>query len=178
MSMLSQKCRALNGYSSLSAIIAALTSTVLTRLRMTWAHVDRADHLEALSTFNDPLSSFAHYRTAQQEAAEDACVPFIGMYLTDLMHLNEQFPDTTSEGLINFMKRHRCGEVVDTILRHQGMNYPFADTEDPGLLSFIDESLQQAADKDDTMLWNISQEVSQSEVQQTDIRKGLEAAGF
>ena len=102
----------MNGFSSLSAIVAALTSTVLTRLHLTWAHVDRASQLEPLAAFNDPLNGFATYRSLQHEA-EDPCIPFIPMYLTDLMHANDQLPDffpagdESSPTLINFAKRQR-----------------------------------------------------------------------
>jgi len=180
-----EKCRAVNALSSLSAIVAALTSTVITRLHLTWAHVDRAAHLEPLATFNEPLNGFRFpsYRALQQET-EEPCVPFIGMYLTDLMHVNEHFSDNVlvdekpRPDMINFTKRLRFTEVVDSLLRHQGKDYPFSGSEDPGLLAFIDASLLQAVDVDQASLWKMSQDIHRNELIQADIRRGLEAAGF
>ncbi|TCD65471.1 hypothetical protein EIP91_002589 [Steccherinum ochraceum] len=178
-----ERCRALNALSSLSAIVAALTSTVITRLHLTWAHVDRIAPLDALASFSEPLPGFPNYREVQLET-DDPCVPFIGPYLTDLMHTNEQFPDHAvvdeqpDSDMINFMKRRRFAEVVDTLLRHQGKMYPFAEDEDPEIMAFIDAHLMQAADVDQSSLWKLSQEVHRAELIQADIRRGLEAAGF
>ena len=156
---------------------------MLTRLHLTWAHTDRAAHLEPLATFHEPLNGFPNYRVLQHET-EDPCVPFIGMYLTDLMHVNEHFPDNAiiddkpSPNMINFTKRQKLVEVVDTLLRHQSKDYTFQDPEDPELVALIETNLSQAVDVDQAALWKSSQELHRAELIHADIRKGLEAAGF
>ncbi|KAH8099722.1 ras GEF [Cristinia sonorae] len=178
-----EKCRAINALSSLSAIVAALTSTALTRLNLTWAHVDRSDNLEPLSEFSDPLNGFPHYRSVQQET-EDPCVPFIVMYLTDLTHVNEDFPDSSLDDgkkrsdMINFVKRVQFAEVVETMLRHQSRAYSFQNTEDPVLSAYIQWNLSQATEMDEAALWKMSEELHRAELVQMDLRRGLEAAGF
>ncbi|TDL26433.1 ras GEF [Rickenella mellea] len=92
---IAEKCRVMNNLSSLSAISAALSSTVLARLHLTWAHVGRSSHLEPLTKLNEPTSNFTAYRTLYQ-SIEGPCVPFIGMFLSDLLHVQDSLKDTVT----------------------------------------------------------------------------------
>ncbi|KAI5120791.1 hypothetical protein M0805_002418 [Coniferiporia weirii] len=87
-----EKCRALNNFSSMSAIVAALSSTVITRLHLTWAHVKRGSHLEIFTRLNEPSGNFSAYRAALQ-AVDGPCIPFIGVFLTDIAHIQDQLKD-------------------------------------------------------------------------------------
>ncbi|KAJ7750235.1 ras guanine nucleotide exchange factor domain-containing protein [Mycena metata] len=168
-----EKCRNLNNFASMSAVINALSSTVISRLHLTWAHVGRKSILDALIKFNDPSGGFSGYR-ALLNAAEGPCVPFIGMYLTDIVHISDQFSD--HDDVISFLKRQRWYEVVQIMLRAQGRPYNIAESETT--LNFIATHLRVDSMKDQTWFWEKSQEVQQSELAHADIRKGLEAAGF
>ncbi|KAJ7204466.1 ras guanine nucleotide exchange factor domain-containing protein [Mycena pura] len=168
-----EKCRNLNNFASMSAVINALSSTVISRLHLTWAHVGRKSILDGLIKYNDPSGGFSGYR-ALLANAEGPCVPFIGMYLTDIVHISDQFKD--SEGTITFLKRHRWYEVVQVMLRAQAKPYLIAESE--STLNFITGHLRMDSMKDQTWFWEKSQEVQQSELAHADIRKGLEAAGF
>lgn len=89
-----QKCRALNNFSSMSAIVAALSSTAVNRLHLTWAHAARSGQLTALTRLTEPRGNFAVARTALTSLADGAtCVPFVGMFLTDIVHIHDQLPD-------------------------------------------------------------------------------------
>ncbi|KAJ7024347.1 ras guanine nucleotide exchange factor domain-containing protein [Mycena alexandri] len=168
-----EKCRNLNNFASMSAVINALSSTVISRLHLTWAHVGRKSILDALIKFNDPSGGFSGYR-ALLNTAEGPCVPFIGMYLTDIVHISDQFSD--HDEVISFLKRQRWYEVVQIMLRAQGRPYNVAESETT--LNFIGGHLRMDSMKDQTWFWEKSQEVQQSELAHADIRKGLEAAGF
>ncbi|KAK7063870.1 ras guanine nucleotide exchange factor domain-containing protein [Favolaschia claudopus] len=168
-----EKCRNLNNFASMSAVINALSSTVISRLHLTWAHVNRRSSLEGLVKFNDPSGGFSGYRMLMSNA-EGSCVPFIGMYLTDIVHISDQFSD--HDGVISFLKRQRWYEVVQVMLRSQKQPYNVAESETA--LSFITMHLRMDSMKDQTWFWEKSQEVQQSELAHADIRKGLEAAGF
>ncbi|KAF8204304.1 ras guanine nucleotide exchange factor domain-containing protein [Mycena galopus ATCC 62051] len=155
-----EKCRNLNNFASMSAVINALSSTVISRLHLTWAHVNRKSSLDALIKFNDPTGG--------------SCVPFIGMYLTDIVHISDQFSDNNDQ--ISFLKRQRWFEVVQVMLRSQKQPYIIAESETT--LAFIWMRLRTDSLSDQTWFWEKSQEVQQSELAHADIRKGLEAAGF
>ncbi|KAJ6486221.1 ras guanine nucleotide exchange factor domain-containing protein [Mycena vitilis] len=168
-----EKCRNMNNFASMAAVINALSSTVISRLHLTWAHVGRKSILDALIKFNDPSGGFSGYRLLLSNA-EGSCVPFVGMYMTDIVHISDQFSD--HDGQISFLKRQRWYEVVQIMLRSQKQPYNIAESETT--LNFIWGHLRMDSLKDQTWFWEKSQEVQQSELAHADIRKGLEAAGF
>ncbi|EJD54482.1 ras GEF [Auricularia subglabra TFB-10046 SS5] len=87
-----EKCRQLQNISSTSAIIAALSSVDIRQLNLTWAHVSRTNQYTNLVRLTDPAGNFSSCRTLLDKI-EGACVPFIGMYLSDLVHYNDRFED-------------------------------------------------------------------------------------
>lgn len=170
-----EKCRNLNNFASMSAVVNALSSVVLTRLHLTWAHVGRKSNLETLSKFNDPTGGFSGYRTLHSNA-DGPCVPFIGMYLTDLVHIGDTFPKEGDQ--ISFIKCQRWYDAVATMLKSQPKPYLIAENESTA--AFISGHLRSmgTTQKDQQRLWARSQEMQQSELASSDIRRGLEAAGF
>lgn len=171
-----EKCRNMNNFASMSALITALNSVVITRLHLTWAHVSRKTNLDALLKYNEPSGGFAAFRNLQSNA-EGPCVPFIGMYLTDIAHTKDQFEDVEGDGRIVFIKRQRWYETITQMLRHQLKPYNIG--ESMSIRGFISLHLRTAGTKDSSsMAWSKSQEVQHSELAHADIRRGLEAAGF
>jgi len=167
-----EKCRLLNNFSSMCAIITALDATVLTQLHMTWSDVGRKSTLDALLRHNEPTGGFAGYRTLLQQA-EVFCVPFITMYLTDIVHVSEHFKQ---EGdIIFFFQRARWYEIITSILKFQSRPYRIAPSE--ATTAFIETHLREAV-RDEDWFWQRSQELQNAESAHADIRKGLEAAGF
>jgi son of sevenless-like protein len=158
----------------MSAVINALSSTVITRLHLTWAHVGKKSAFDALLKFNDPTGGFSGYRGLQLNA-EGACTPFIGMYLTDIVHIQDQWDE---DGRVSFIQCQRWYEVITVMLRFQCRPYPFG--ENGSTLTFIAGHIRamSAGSKDQAKFWSRSQEVQQSELAHADIRRGLEAAGF
>jgi son of sevenless-like protein len=118
------------------------------------------------------------------------------MFLTDLVHVNDQFPNlvdangeplsstlslnqTAVNGgrmLVNFVKLQRFSDVINNILKFSSM--PYILPENPNMLSFIDSQLATASSKDQGFFWQRSQDLLSAELAHADIRKGLEAAGF
>lgn len=177
-----ERCREMHNYSSMSAIVTALSSSVISRLYLTWAHAKRSTHLEALVKLNDPAGNFHAFRQIQRPR-DGPCVPFIGPYLTDIVHINDQHRDVTvttadgsSERLFNFVKRRKWADVLDTIFRHQDESYAFE--EDASVMHQIETSLVLASAVDQPAFWAKSEEVQRTERASADLRKGLEAAGF
>lgn len=187
----------------MTAIVAALTSAMITRLHLTWAHVGRGAQLQPLARLNEPASNFSAYRALHQ-ATNGPCVPFIAVFLTDIVHIQDQMRDvvsfplttastpltatfantpvtstTTSEytqDLINFVKRLKWYDAVETIVRFQKKGYEIG--ENTSMIGFIADQLSLSAARDEAILWTRSAELQQNEMAHADIRKGLEAAGF
>ncbi|KAG6878166.1 hypothetical protein C0993_011239 [Termitomyces sp. T159_Od127] len=169
-----EKCKLMNNFASMSAVINALSSTVITRLHLTWAHVGRKHILDGLLRHNEPNGGFAGYRNLLQNV-EGPCVPFIIMYLTDLVHIQDAFGDEFG-GRICFLQRQRSYETVTAMLRFQSKPHDIAESE--SVMDFINRSLQTDGERDNNYFWTKSHEVQQMELAHADIRKGLEAAGF
>ncbi|KAI0050629.1 ras GEF [Auriscalpium vulgare] len=180
-----EKCRTLNNFSSMSAIVAALSSTVVSRLHFTWLNSGRESSLEPLLKFNAPGGNYSYYRGVL-EAVDGPCVPFAGPFLKSIVYAQDQHADNvvvqspTSPQkqftLVHFVKRQKWYEMTHALLRFQSKSYPF--TEVAGVATFIQGQMGKAAAKDERWYWTRSDQLQQAELLHADIRKGLEAAGF
>ncbi|TFK94986.1 ras GEF [Polyporus arcularius HHB13444] len=181
-----EKCKSMHNYASMHALVYALSSPVISRLHLTWAHVGRRVQLEQLAKYHEPTGNFSAYRLLQR-SVDGHCIPYIGMYLMDLQLADQQHPDDilvapsssplgTTVSLIHFAKRENWWQAIDAMLRHQAKPYTLA--EDSTIVTYIETNLVQAGEKDQGSFWMKSQEIQQAEMQHADIRKGLELAGF
>jgi son of sevenless-like protein len=77
-------------------------------------------HLDPLSELSDPTTNYAQLRKVLA-SVDGPCIPFLGMYLDDLVHINDQVPDVLSGNppLINFSKRQNLADAASAIVRHQ-----------------------------------------------------------
>ncbi|XP_069803411.1 ral guanine nucleotide dissociation stimulator-like 3 isoform X1 [Dendropsophus ebraccatus] len=146
---IAQYCRFLRNFSSLRAILSALQSNSIYRLKRTWAAVSR-DNLnifhklsaifsdennheisrEILTKDEIPLrrtnSARNEPRPLQRSASQvrstrpaQGTVPYLGTFLTDLVMLDTALPDFIEGGLINFEKRRKEYEVLAKIQKLQ-----------------------------------------------------------
>lgn len=155
--------------------MTALSSTAIKRLYLTWAHVDREAQLEALEALNNASGNFSAYREALK-AVDSACVPFMVMFLTELVRTQSQPDTTTDPSLINFSKRMRFFDTVTSMLRFQ--TKAFSITERAATMAFLHQELATNSDKDQDWIWGRSEEVQLEEKSDTDILAGLGKAGF
>ncbi|XDB52514.1 PREDICTED: ral guanine nucleotide dissociation stimulator-like 3 isoform X2 [Capra hircus] len=136
---IAQRCRELRNFSSLRAILSALQSNPIYRLKRSWGAVSR----EPLSTFrklaqifsdeNNHLSSreILSQEATQGPQEEDAPagspsskrppgpIPYLGTFLTDLVMLDTALPDMLKGDLINFEKRRKEWEILARIQQLQ-----------------------------------------------------------
>ncbi|KAL6110534.1 uncharacterized protein ACO6RY_19598 [Pungitius sinensis] len=135
---IAQECRQLKNFSSLRAILSALQSNSVYRLKKTWAAVGREsmntfDHLsETFPNENCVLASreilvedgahtdgSATPASASRPSFSSGVVPYLGTYLTVLTMLDSALTDTVEGGLINFEKRRREFEILAQIRQLQ-----------------------------------------------------------
>uniref|UniRef100_A0A8C9YC06 Ral guanine nucleotide dissociation stimulator-like 3a n=1 Tax=Sander lucioperca TaxID=283035 RepID=A0A8C9YC06_SANLU len=120
---IAQECRQLKNFSSLRAVLSALQSNAVYRLKKTWAAVSR----ESMATFDLLCEIFPDENcvlTSREILVEvtifsSGVVPYLGTYLTVLTMLDTALPDTVEGGLINFEKRRREFEIVSQIRQLQ-----------------------------------------------------------
>ncbi|XP_029949443.1 ral guanine nucleotide dissociation stimulator-like 1 isoform X2 [Salarias fasciatus] len=116
-----QECRELKNFSSLRAILSALQSNAVYRLKKTWAAVSR----DSMTTFDQLCESFPDEncvlisREILAEGSSSGVVPYLGTYLTVLTMLDTALTDTVEGGLINFEKRRREFEILSQIQQLQ-----------------------------------------------------------
>ncbi|KAM9769605.1 ral guanine nucleotide dissociation stimulator-like 1 isoform 1-T1 [Menidia menidia] len=116
-----QECRQLKNFSSLRAILSALQSNAVYRLKKTWAAVSR----ESITAFDHLCETFPDENcvlTSKEILAENfgsGVVPYLGTYLTVLTMLDTALTDTVGGGLINFEKRRREFEILSQIRQLQ-----------------------------------------------------------
>ncbi|KAM5299153.1 ral guanine nucleotide dissociation stimulator isoform 5-T5 [Ctenodactylus gundi] len=135
-----QECRVLKNFSSLYAILSALQSNAIHRLKKTWEEVSR-DSLRIFQKLSEIFSDENNYslsrellikegtskfatlemnpRRTQRRPKEtgviQGTVPYLGTFLTDLVMLDTAMKDYLYGRLINFEKRRKEFEVIAQI---------------------------------------------------------------
>nr|XP_057909234.1 ral guanine nucleotide dissociation stimulator-like 2 isoform X2 [Doryrhamphus excisus] len=132
-----EACRARKNFSSLYAIVSALQSNPIHRLRRTWQDTDReaTRRYEELSEIFSDKDNYSQSRELLKEegtskyanldnrlggkhpvrSGAQGTVPYLGIFLTDLTMLDTAVKDRLDNGYINFDKRRREFEVLAQI---------------------------------------------------------------
>ncbi|KAF8249688.1 ras GEF [Wilcoxina mikolae CBS 423.85] len=158
-----EKCRILNNFSTLTAILAALQTASIHRLRRTWEHVPAKSQitLEGLNRLMGATMNFAEYRE-MLHIVNPPCVPFLGVYLKDLTFVadgNDDFIRGTE--LINFGKRVKAANIISEIQQYQAVPYPLTSVSE--LQDYIISSMQSARDVNEMYSVSLSLEPRERE---------------
>lgn len=141
-----EKCHGLRNYNTLIAILAALGSSTITRLKRTWEGLSTKyrQSLEIMRRATDHTRNYAEYRNALRNAAPP-CLPFLGLYLTDITFCYEgnpatrQSPADASLKLINFDRYQKMYRIVADLQRFQS---PYNLLEVPEVQIYLSQCLQ------------------------------------
>ncbi|OBA24093.1 cell division control protein 25 [Metschnikowia bicuspidata var. bicuspidata NRRL YB-4993] len=133
-------CRQYNNFSSMTAIISALYSSPIHRLKRTWAFVtkDITNRLQNMNKLMNSSRNFNEYRDMLKFIGSELCVPFFGVYLSDLTFVYHGNPDhlLNRTRMVNFAKRAKTVEIVTGIDRFKHVHYNFHLV--PDIQTFID----------------------------------------
>mmetsp|Transcript_15040 Transcript_15040/g.45053 ORF Transcript_15040/g.45053 Transcript_15040/m.45053 type:complete len:523 (+) Transcript_15040:1310-2878(+) len=113
----------LQNFHSMYAVLCALDSSSIYRLRVTWSSLSKR-HLAMLSKMKTIMSSdksFQNFRNLTSTMKPPA-IPFLGITLTDLTFIQDGNPPHI-RGMINFYKRFLEYEVIESCLRYQHRCY-------------------------------------------------------
>ncbi|XP_067403067.1 ral guanine nucleotide dissociation stimulator-like 2 isoform X2 [Emydura macquarii macquarii] len=105
-----EECRALRNFSSLCAIVSALQSSPVHRLKRTWDEIAR-DVLRSYEELSAICSEQDNYSLSRQLLFQGV-VPYLGTFLRDLVMLDTAMKDELENGYINFEKRRKEFEVL------------------------------------------------------------------
>lgn len=153
-------CLDLHNYDGLMAIICSLNSSTISRLRKTWDAISlkRKEMLRAMQDIVEPSQNHKVLRTRLHDHVPP-CLPFLGMYLTDLtfvdignpatkqMSLGTEADDVGAGGLtvVNFDKHSRTAKIIGELQRFQ---IPYRLMEVPDMQDWLAAQIRRVRDSD------------------------------
>lgn len=151
----------LANYDSLMAIICALDSSTILRLKRTWELVSSKTKatLERLKGVVDISRNYTILRRRLQHQVPP-CLPFVGTYLTDLTFVdvgNQTTRQLPSEGVeesksvVNFDKHMKTAKIISELQRFQ---IPYRFAEIPELQTWMQDQLVRVRTSDECNMAN------------------------
>ncbi|KAJ6248294.1 ras guanine nucleotide exchange factor i-related [Anaeramoeba flamelloides] len=134
---LAEHLRSLNNYNGVMSIISGFENSAIWRLKYTFEEVPKRNH-EIIQELKKELSSdnsYRYYRSLLRKV-DPPCIPYLGVYLTDLTFIEEGNPNFI-DGLINFSKRRLIYEVIFEIQNFQNKGYNLQPVQQ--ILSFLEK---------------------------------------
>ena len=160
---ISSRCLELNNYDSLMAIVCSLDSTAIQRLTRTWSLVSAKTNA-ALDSHRAIVDISKNYTVLRQRLQNQVapCLPFVGIYLTDLAFVdmgNSETRQLSGTGsakeepnfVINFDKHVKTAKVISELQRFQIL-YRFQ--EIPELQTWMQDQLVRVRSSDDAGVQN------------------------
>ena len=120
---IAKRLNELHSFNSLMAIIVALKSAPIYRLKKTWSqHVSKRD-----STCFERLADLMFDTSDNKRKIRDMhmncklpCIPFLGLFLTDLIHIDIAHPHNSFD---NPQRRNQMNNICRLISEYQQSNY-------------------------------------------------------
>ncbi|XP_071116557.1 ras-specific guanine nucleotide-releasing factor 2-like [Haliotis cracherodii] len=109
-------CRCMHNYNGVLQICAAFVNSSVYRLKKTWERLSKQTKqmIEKLQVLVSSEGRFKNMREALHRC-DPPCIPYLGMYLTDLSFIEEGTPNFTEDGLVNFSKMRMIAHVIREI---------------------------------------------------------------
>jgi GDP/GTP exchange factor required for growth at low temperature len=129
-----QNCKVLQNYSTMMQIVLALISSKVMALKETWRSIEPGDILifKNLEKLCSPSKNFMNLRLLLNDIKPSlGCVPFIGLYLSDL-YFNNKEKRSTNGSQINFGKFKMTAKIVRSLIQciQWSMLYRFETNEE------------------------------------------------
>ncbi|XP_062134942.1 ras-GEF domain-containing family member 1C isoform X1 [Drosophila sulfurigaster albostrigata] len=129
------ECFNTGNFNSLMAILTALNTTPITRLKKTWAKVQRTK-FEGLEHQMDPSGNYQNYRSTMKAAVwrsereeankiERAIIPYFSLFLKDFNQIHEQHETKLVNGFYNFEKCALFGAQLRNFYNWQRLDCPY-----------------------------------------------------
>jgi len=115
-----QKCLEERNYNAVMQIDMALQKQEVYHLKKTWNCVGsyEKDLLKSIREFTNPAKNFKNIREAMEQVQGLPAVPFLGLYLSDLVFNSELSDNIQSHPeMINIMKFRNKGTIIRRAMR-------------------------------------------------------------
>ncbi|XP_041937314.1 ras-specific guanine nucleotide-releasing factor 2 isoform X2 [Alosa sapidissima] len=145
-------CRCLNNYNGVLEITSALNRSAIYRLKKTWTKVCKQTKA-LMDRLQKTVSSEGRFKNLREtlKNCNPPCVPYLGMYLTDLAFIEEGTPNFTEEGLVNFSKMRMISHIIREIRQFQ--QTPYRIEHQPKVTQFL---LDKTLVMDEDTLYELS----------------------
>jgi len=124
---IAKECLNYNNFHAVFEINSGLNQSSVHRLKKTWECLKKEDLtlFQEIQELTSNRGSFSYYREKLHKS-NPPCIPYLGVYQTDLTFIQDGNPDFTSDSLINFYKRQLVSEVIREIQTYQQEPYNFS----------------------------------------------------
>jgi len=152
---IAHKLYLMNNFNGLMAILSGLNRGPVYRLRQTFAAVEAKDSKKIFSEVQLATASDKSYACLRRAIrnANPPCLPYLGMYLTDMTFIEEGNKNYTTDSykLINFHKRRLISSTIADVKTYQGVKYQFLEVPEIqskafGEATFEDKELYEISD--------------------------------
>ncbi|XP_061719901.1 ras-specific guanine nucleotide-releasing factor 1-like [Cydia pomonella] len=116
--------RCLHNFNGVLQVCAALSNTSVYRLKKTWEKVSKTSK-QTIEKMQTIISSECRFRILRDalHRCDPPCIPYLGMYLSDLSFIDEGTTNYTPDGLLNFSKMRMIAHVIREIRNFQQTPY-------------------------------------------------------
>eukprot|EP01098_Paradermamoeba_levis_P016727 TRINITY_DN9231_c0_g1_i1.p1 TRINITY_DN9231_c0_g1~~TRINITY_DN9231_c0_g1_i1.p1 ORF type:complete len:652 (-),score=199.83 TRINITY_DN9231_c0_g1_i1:128-2083(-) len=120
---IAEHCHNLNNFNSLMAIIAGINNSAVHRMKFTKEELPSRVN-KTFTELEKVMNNDQAYKVYRDHLSrvDPPCIPYLGVYLTDLTFIEEGNPDIT-QNLINFAKRRLIYHVIAQIQQYQQKGY-------------------------------------------------------
>ncbi|CAF3690493.1 unnamed protein product [Adineta steineri] len=113
-------CRYLRNFNGVLQIMAAFVNSSVYRLKQTWDRISKQNKqvINKLQALVHSDGKFKNLRDTLTKV-DPPCVPYLGLYLSDLTFIEESSQDISDKQLINFSKMRMKTHIINEIHRFQ-----------------------------------------------------------
>ncbi|ELP89184.1 guanine nucleotide exchange factor, putative [Entamoeba invadens IP1] len=116
-----EKCYSLFNFDAVVCIVTLFNSAAIHRLKNTFSHLtDKTKSiLEMVSMVVSPQSNWAQYRQILRTSEQKSVVPYLGLFLSDVLFTDDGSPSKNKKNEINFEKSKKMGSYIESFDMYQ-----------------------------------------------------------
>jgi len=117
-------CRCLHNFNGVLQVCASFTNASVFRLKKTWERLSKTTR-STIDKLQNIISSDGRHRNLRDalHRCDPPCIPYLGIYLSDLTFIDEGTPNFTENGLLNFAKMRMIAHVIREVRNFQQTPY-------------------------------------------------------